>query len=188
MPASYGGCDRFGWSPASTARVDDIADTAAVPYHARYFALRLHQALWQSEASIAWTDAWQRLQQYAVEDDKSGLVDVLRPMVRNIPTNLAELRLRIELPYDVDDDRPAGAILIAPHGIAVDGERRRTRRTASTEDDMAGCFADGSVSLSRHARDVVQQAEAFANSLGLSCKLAASVSFAARYHDIGKAD
>ena len=30
VPSSYGGCDRFGWHPASTAPVEDIGDLAAL--------------------------------------------------------------------------------------------------------------------------------------------------------------
>ena len=53
---------------------------------------------------------------------------------------------------------------------------------------MSGCFADGSMSLGRHTKDVVRQAESFTSALGLGPRLAETIAFAARYHDAGKAD
>ena len=41
VPADYGGCDEFGWDPASKQRVRDVASDAAQPFARRRFALRL---------------------------------------------------------------------------------------------------------------------------------------------------
>ena len=197
VPASYGGCDQFGWSPTSADATDDLADEAGQPYRTRFFAIRLHPALWQGEQARAWAEAWQQLYDHAAEDGATGLGTALRemsglpPVVKKavdlLPANLRQLGLRIEFPYDLDQERPSGAVLIAPHGIApADGSTGRS--AASTEDDTSGCFADGSVSLARHTDDVVEQAEKFAGSLGLGRRLGATIAFAARYHDAGKAD
>ncbi|HEY1259512.1 MAG TPA: type I-U CRISPR-associated helicase/endonuclease Cas3 [Stellaceae bacterium] len=40
-PASYGGCDQWGWAPDSTRPVLDLAETAALPFAARRFAVRV---------------------------------------------------------------------------------------------------------------------------------------------------
>jgi len=195
VPSSYGGCDRFGWAPESRAPTADIADAAAVPYQARYFALRLHSALWED----GWVDAWPRLQQSVVENAAQDVAAQLRQMlselppsqregVARFPANLSRPRFRLEFPYDAEpgDGQPSGAVLIATRGITSADERRAP--AASTEDDMTGCFADGSVSLARHTRDVVEQAGKFVAALKLGDTLANTLAFAAQYHDAGKAD
>jgi CRISPR-associated endonuclease/helicase Cas3 len=45
VPATYGGCDKWGWKPGSSDRVLDVADEAAQPYAARRYAVRLTGAL-----------------------------------------------------------------------------------------------------------------------------------------------
>ncbi len=197
VPASYGGCDRFGWSPADATAAEDIADAAAAPYRGHYVALRLHPTLWQGKDTIPWAKAWQQVQAYVEDDDAESLTQALRDMpglppvlndfVQRLPSSFRNLRLRIERPYDVNDEPLSGAVLIARHGI-VGGRRDEARPIASTEDDAVGCFADRAVSLARHTRDVVQQVEAYAGALSLSPELTATLAFAARLHDAGKAD
>ncbi|MBV8777995.1 MAG: type I-U CRISPR-associated helicase/endonuclease Cas3, partial [Alphaproteobacteria bacterium] len=51
VPCSSRGCDAFGWDPASTTPVTDVADLAAAPFQARRFALRLFPALVETAAS-----------------------------------------------------------------------------------------------------------------------------------------
>ena len=97
-------------------------------------------------------------------------------------------RPRIELPYDATDDDPSGAVVVVAKGIAADGQKEKARPSASTEDDMVGCFANGSISLARHTSEVVRKAEGFAGTLALSPKLRATIAFAAQHHDAGKAD
>jgi len=50
VPASYGGCDEFGWDPGSEQPVRDVADEAAKPFMARRFALRLTLRLIEDSA------------------------------------------------------------------------------------------------------------------------------------------
>jgi CRISPR-associated endonuclease/helicase Cas3 len=51
LPAKAGGCDHYGWNPASADAVADIADLAAEPYHERELILRLHPDLWRAESA-----------------------------------------------------------------------------------------------------------------------------------------
>ena len=44
VPASYGGCDCFGWRPDSPEAVSDVAERAAWPYRERRYAARLSPA------------------------------------------------------------------------------------------------------------------------------------------------
>jgi CRISPR-associated endonuclease/helicase Cas3 len=205
VPASYGGCDRFGWAPGSTDAVADIADEAAKAYVSRRFSLRLHPALWQGADVVAWDDAWSRLKDHAAGDDARALIDTLRdletegpipPYVRDaievlhrqLSAERYHHRPRVEFPYDSPNDHaPSGAVLIAPHGIGAT-DRPAARSVPSTEDDMAGCFADGSMSLKRHTADVVKQAGYFTAALRLGQLLANTIAFAAQHHDAGKAD
>ncbi|HVC61690.1 MAG TPA: type I-U CRISPR-associated helicase/endonuclease Cas3 [Acetobacteraceae bacterium] len=206
VPSSYGGCDRFGWAPGSEAPVVDIADAAAKRYASRRFSLRLHPALWKGPDCIAWKDAWPQLQEAAAADNANGLITALREMMENqeaVPRHVHRAvealvqshdtsparKRRVELPYDANQDGqlPSGAVLIAPYGIGA-RDRRRKPASPSTEDDQAGCFADGSVSLARHTSDVVKQADAFAAGLRLVDRLKKTIAFAAQQHDAGKAD
>jgi CRISPR-associated endonuclease/helicase Cas3 len=41
VPARYGGCDEWGWSPAEDEMVADVADAALWPYRGRQFAVRV---------------------------------------------------------------------------------------------------------------------------------------------------
>jgi CRISPR-associated endonuclease/helicase Cas3 len=45
VPAEYGGCDEWGWSPRSNRPVIDVADGAARPYRRRRFAVRVTPSL-----------------------------------------------------------------------------------------------------------------------------------------------
>jgi CRISPR-associated endonuclease/helicase Cas3 len=197
VPSSYGGCDRFGWAPASAAPTQDVADEAAQPYAARRFALRLHPALWGAAPSVTWETAWSQVQGQAAERDAAEMLGVLNQIpdlpqhVRSAVTRLAgqptARRVRIECPYD-DGDRPYGAVLIAPRGIIEPGDSTTRSGAASTEDDDAGSFPGRAVPLAEHARAVADQVAIFAAALGLPAKLVTTLAFAARHHDDGKAD
>jgi CRISPR-associated endonuclease/helicase Cas3 len=79
-------------------------------------------------------------------------------------------------------------VLIAPRGLDAAGGAPERPVEPATEDDFASCFADGSVTLTRHTRDVVANTRKFAEALQLSPRLAETLSFAAEHHDDGKAD
>jgi CRISPR-associated endonuclease/helicase Cas3 len=198
VPSSYGGCDRFGWAPASTAPVDDIADEAAQPYASRYFSLRLHSELWAAAGFVPWDAVWSRLQEYAADRDNAApIIHALRdmgdlpPRVRDAVERLigqtGASRPRIECPYD-DDHRPSGAVLIAPRGVAAEGDTSGKGSDASTEDDETSLFKSGRVPLTAHIKAVVDQAGSFAEVLRLPARLAKTLVFAAQHHDDGKAD
>ena len=197
VPSSYGGCDRFGWAPDSAAPTPDIADEAAQPYASRRFALRLHPALWGAADCISWETAWSQLQEQAAERDVTEVIRGLDQM-RDVPLHVGSAiprlatprtirSVRIECPYD-DNERPSGAVLIAPRGVAVMPDLAAQSGAASTEDDGAGSFPGHAVSLAEHAGAVVDQAATFAAALGLPARLAQTLAFAAQHHDDGKAD
>ena len=186
VPASYGGCDEFGWAPDS-GRAEDIAAVAARPYWPRLFALRLHPSVWPREDGCAlWEDIHERLAE-AAEDGARAVRDLLDSMP-NLPAVIAEdlaslprnIRVELETPY-ADE----GWVLVAPHGIVVastDGAE------PATESDDIGSASGIAVPLRRHAADVENQVRRFAELLRLDDSLSATLAFAAGHHDDGKAD
>ncbi|MGH7120296.1 MAG: type I-G CRISPR-associated helicase/endonuclease Cas3g, partial [Acetobacteraceae bacterium] len=205
VPASYGGCDRFGWAPTSDAAVADIGDLAARPYARRYFALRLHAALWRQETNAS-TEAsapeWRKFWPEAAAAAEGGGHSLLRalgempdlpPGIRNKLPLPGAARFCLEYPYRPDEEgRPSGLVLIALHGLRNGGVGViRRAGIPATEDDRTGSFAAGPVSIREHAAAVEGQVLAFADAVGLgrtSATLVATLAFAARHHDDGKAD
>jgi CRISPR-associated endonuclease/helicase Cas3 len=165
VPASYGGCDAFGWAPESTAPVKDLGDQQ--PPH-RPAVSRLHPSL-MSE------DAWARIAAFVGDDEDQDDAERL--------TGLAEHGHALDGPCDLI--RPEG------YGGAILRARRR-RETAApaagTEDDATGSLTGQGLTLAAHAAQVEGMARAFAQAAGLSSDLTEAVALAARLHDEGKAD
>jgi CRISPR-associated endonuclease/helicase Cas3 len=160
VPASYGGCDCFGWNPASAAPVNDLGDQRG---EGRRSIRRLHPNL------PGWTDA------AAILAPQSGLdtVETLAALADAgvIPQAKGWRILRPE--------SYPGAVLLGPG---------RDKGAAATEDDASGLVAAQPVTLAAHTADVVAKAGVFAAAAGLSVELAADLILAARLHDEGKAD
>lgn len=211
VPCAYGGCDRYGWNPAGAASVDDLAEVAAAPYAARRAAMRLHPAL----VEAGWADpdltpdgrerlgkaisrvAADASDARALARDAAGL-DGLAPSLRAAFEALAGAEsLKIE---QADGKEGIGPVIAAPRGLR--GEALTAFRAAfglapgpaapvgeaATDRDDAGSFPGAELSLARHRDDVARTARAFANALGLSAELAATLELAGRLHDDGKAD
>lgn len=160
VPATYGGCDRFGWNPASDVRVDDLGDQRG---EGRRMIRRLHPELpgWSEVAAI-----------FAPEgefDEGEGLAALAAAGV--IPQTRGWRILR-------PDDYP-GAVLLGPG---------RDLWATATEDDAAGSVAARPVLLAEHTAEVTAKACAFATASGLSADRAIDIALAARLHDAGKAD
>jgi CRISPR-associated endonuclease/helicase Cas3 len=85
VPAAYGGCDRWGWSPASDTPVRDVADRAAEPYRARRFAVRVTPELIVQQ-SVGTDDAPDRA---VIADRRTRLSHAARPTRRSAVCQLA---------------------------------------------------------------------------------------------------
>jgi CRISPR-associated endonuclease/helicase Cas3 len=210
VPAGYGGCDRYGWAPASPARVNDLADAAGKPFVERYLALRLHPALWPHsetkepsqvtgdpqedrgrvmDATQPWNKVWPGLREAAEADARSLLSELAKFATGAIKMACDRLtsspRLELAFPYGSDTkDEPIGLIVIAPRGVRTGAGSG----TATTEDDLGSLFSSAPVELKTHINSVVEQAERMASAVGLPSPLRAAVRYAALHHDDGKMD
>ncbi len=197
VPASYGGCDEFGWNPEHSAGVCDVADDCSWRAKRRP-VLRVHRGSQVHSEAIA---AWQRLStpfpseviellpSLLVIDPDTGETDwdeVARGF-RKAPGKFAWLRNARRVVY------PDGA------GLVLSGRMRESHpdyvNDADTNDeapadDEGNTFlgTDDWVWLEDHCRNVQARVEAFASVLALSDSLRDSVSRAALLHDAGKSD
>jgi len=160
VPASYGGCDAFGWNPACAAAVTDLGDQRG---EGRRSIRRLYPdgPGWSGAATILSPEAGLDTAETLAALADAGLI----PQARG---------WRILRP-----DAYPGAVLLGPG---------RDGGAATTEDDAAGSVAAQALSLAAHAEQVEAKAGAFATAIGLSAEGVADIRLAARLHDAGKAD
>ena len=205
VPAHYGGCDEFGWSPDCDNTVMDVADKAAKPYWGRRCAVRITRDVVRTDAQ------WERLSNLLAAEGVSGLdlVDDLltalpleteedetdaNPKPRNVREALQDLRsdkgqkvnkIDCHFPYA---NRQGGVILVAEQGVRPEADGTDVGLVASpaTEDDTASQTYNTPVLLDAHGHRVARFAKGFAQALGL--KEADDLGLAAYLHDAGKAD
>jgi len=160
VPSSYGGCDRFGWNPASTNAVSDLGDERAA---GRRTIRRLHPDLpdWPSVAAIFAPSSELDEHECLAELSEIGVI-------------AGTTGWRILRPGDYP-----GAVLLGPE---------RDRWAAVTEDDSTGSVAAQPVTLAAHTAAVMVKARAFAVAAGLSAERTADLALAASLHDSGKED
>lgn len=196
VPASRGGCDRFGWNPEHDGRVRDIALEARHPMR-RAPVLRLHPALFdfgQEEEGL--DEKAQRVRAACLsrrpeEGDPPEVVDEVRRLLRAWPSTWPALGgLVAEAATTLAGDERAtlrrppsgqgwvliGRALWAEHGLDF------------TDEDDSSSRAPMPLSLTRHLADVRDHAARFARTLGLPEPLAGDLALAGKLHDLGKAD
>ena len=199
VPADYGGCDEYGWSPQDLDTVVDVADDAAWPYRGRRFAVRVTPdvAHWDRLAAALPSpdddldpDALLAALQVADEETpEHGRRDVRRELeaLRDIRGGTG--RIEIQRPYGAAD---RGAVLVAARGIQDAPTGGRPGAQPATEDESLSHTAGRPVSLCDHTASVVAHVERFTSALRLDecsgARLAADLRLAAALHDIGKAD
>ncbi len=200
VPAAYGGLDEFGWAPASTAAVLDIADVIArrrpvirlnratlLPVvrhvvdeeHAKHVEVLL-DALDQALPDDESLDDLPRVlpTRYPTGEDSlastlADLAEALSPLIgeqRAVPRRLTA--------RSVPGARPAARLLLT--GAAG---RRATDSTAG-----GSSASEQPVLLDVHHHEVGSLADLFARGLRLPEPLVASVRQAAAWHDLGKLD
>jgi CRISPR-associated endonuclease/helicase Cas3 len=177
VPISYGGCNAFGWAPASAAPVEDLADRARVAAR-RAPALRLHPAVVGGAVELA---AQPNAEQ---PDDLDARVDAALAALAagSGPHATLAAALRADRRRRVDA-HPSGV------GYVVGGRAgwAEEARDFSDEDDTSST-APAEVTLTAHLADVRDLAREFATAVGLDAALADDVALAAHLHDLGKAD
>jgi CRISPR-associated endonuclease/helicase Cas3 len=164
VPATYGGCDEFGWTPIATAPVVDLGDQRSYSLMA---VRRLHPSL-QPEL-------WDRLAPIVDRDNDLGQSERLQALATEEVIALDEA-WKIFWP-----DGYRGVVLV--------GLRRTPNAfAAATEDDASGSLTSVSCELSAHREAVANMARRFAASSGLSRSRIEDLALAALLHDEGKAD
>jgi CRISPR-associated endonuclease/helicase Cas3 len=203
VPAGFGGCDEFGWNPASRAPVLDVADLALRRGRP---ILRLGPTL---RAAIGWVDGWQEatlapfigeLLGRAHEDVSAGLRrgsagydEILRamaaqpgvtPPLRKLLTALRGVRVTLVADPGSDDSAAPAAEAGTYLGLISTG------LSPLMEDDTASgsSAARDPMSLDAHEQAVARRAREFAGNLNLPQRLIDTLAFAARWHDEGKRD
>jgi CRISPR-associated endonuclease/helicase Cas3 len=186
VPAAWGGCDRYGWSPTETGAVIDIGDAAAAAYRARP-VLRLHAALvpgWLCEGATPDADIEAIVE--VLRDPDSGAAAVrdaldrlaahpaIAEWVRSVSASLRERGCRLV-------DAGGSVALVGGPGRAGADPEVSTSEDSSSSTTMA--------TLSDHSRGV----EDWARRLAAGCLLGSdslvdTLALAGFLHDVGKAD
>ena len=202
VPTKYGGCDEFGWAPATISNVEDAAADAAKPFWGRRCAARIVPGIVETDAQ------WGRLVAVLAEEGISGselvqrLLDALPSimktetagekarsrLLRGTREALEALRHpkgRIDVRFPYAGGREKGAVVVAERGVQ-DNDATDTAAPA-TEDDNISHTSRNPVSLEDHSNRVECLARRFAFTLGLKGH-ADDLGLAAFLHDIGKAD
>jgi CRISPR-associated endonuclease/helicase Cas3 len=174
VPASYGGCDDWGWTGLSDSLVSDYGLEAAARLKQSKIAVRFHPALFTDEQ-------WARVSRL-IDNDPSDAAELLILLKKaDLPDLVSEQLDDLKNPEVLlyDEDLPSG-------GFVLSGARKgRPHGEPSTESDDIGSFGDRSL-LSYHTQAVVTKASEFAAGLGEPVRRA--LEFAAELHDSGKGD
>jgi CRISPR-associated endonuclease/helicase Cas3 len=208
VPASYGGCDEFGWNPDGGHEVSDLAFEANVRQRRR-LVLRLRQAVVRN--AVASHDpgmsahVWRRIRELIEQwhDERTLLIARLAALGEALPPpwqRTVEILDRFGREAVLDLRNPE-----RPERGAVLSLRRRLRQEEAryildgdpvepgggpepaTEDD-AGSVAGPRQSLAEHCEEVAARAAAFAPRAGLTDERVRDVALAGLLHDLGKAE
>jgi CRISPR-associated endonuclease/helicase Cas3 len=167
VPVTHGGCDQFGWNPASLDPVRDIAEEART-HAGRARVLRLHPALPCPHEAL---DPLRTLAEEPEEGLRSHAAECLAAAGEALPR-----AARVEL-------HPTGTGVV----VTWPGDRRAAS-FADTDDTSSRAAVDQRVPLSAHQIAVAAEARRYAEKAGLSASLVEVLAFAGRVHDLGKAD
>lgn len=212
VPATYGGCDHWGWNPGSKDPVRDLAEIAAAPYHGRRYAVRvtpelIHQWSGDTAASdsgepISDLDQIEARLRLAIAEhrddgDPRAVMDAIFRF--SLPDGLQDLLgpLRegkynrpLARPFFYMDpaSEPWGVIFVAPFGLTERGKEDESVAPPATESDDVGLPIGRVLLLAEHSRDVCGYAGEFGHKAGLPPDIAGDVALAGYLHDAGKAD
>ena len=199
VPAAWGGCDRYGWNPASAAPVIDLADLAGGG-RGRAAAIRvgptLAQAI-QTRAPSLTEPVIQLITQITADlADDTPDVSLYRAMLSQMVPAQVGGDTGQDLPHQRVLRRLARAGRLTDiDGTGADGPALALLTDAGTawNDDAtaAGTVADGAarpITLAAHQAAVRDRAAQFARGLNLPDSVIRAVMLAAAHHDEGKRD
>ncbi len=203
VPATYGGCDQFGWNSASSALVRDLADECALSYRAHRYAVRLRSSRF-GEDDARWRRVSNVLARSEDMDDRDLLVHLLdalgpeplpsedgaggdaavEPIRRSLEILKGAKGTLERVPYG--DDMGDGMVLVAPRGVR--DAAPPSGLVPTTEQDSFSQGYGCSVSLDCHGRHVADLARDIASALRFEGATISDLWLAAWLHDAGKAD
>ncbi len=217
VPAEYGGCDAWGWKPASMTPVVDRADDAQKGRRDRRRAVRVSPALIaaMSPPASAATESSDTISARlanalgAAPDTKGrALLDLILSDVEGLPEAIREALTTFRKDAGSGNGRIES---LRAYGSDAEGQDRgvvfsvRLRRLKSgqraaasyqspensspaTEDDVLGDTPGFAQELVPHLNDVARLAERFGNAANLPKWLVSDLRLAGQLHDLGKAD
>lgn len=184
VPASYGGCDAWGWNPRSSEAVADLGEEANRKQRERDI-LRLSGAMLRAAVDPAIEAAVEDWQARRFDDLLASLADASDEAVCESIRTWTPLPLRWRTWLDGD-----AVVVRDAEGLPLALERPRAAKAiaiAPTEDDE-GSVTQRAVPLTNHSAGVRAFAESFAERCGLAPAVAHDVGLAAFLHDAGKAE
>jgi CRISPR-associated endonuclease/helicase Cas3 len=191
VPASWGGCDRFGWAPASASAVTDVADLAggnrrvpavirigptlthAMKHHAPDLAEPIGQLIAQVTADLG---------------DDAPDVGRYRSMLRQLLAPQPAGGARESLPHERVLRRLAVAGQLTRSDPVLLSDRGAGWSTDATAAGTSANPAAQPMSLAAHQEAVRARARQFATNLSLPEDIIRAVELAAAHHDEGKRD
>ena len=177
VPGTYGGCDRWGWSPASKEPVKDVAD--AVGLERGRPSMRLDRRIvgqWESPGKL----------EGSLEELESAETDAeVRASLRRISSELPEGSLYGDLARALlkanrkrfRGERDGAGVVLAVVGLAPPEHQESNTASYTVE-----------IALEEHLKDCRHRIGEYAEALRLPDRVAATLREAAAVHDWGKAD
>lgn len=185
LPATLGGCDRFGWLPdlPETARpVEDLARTAILRARGRH-VIRLHPVVLGEDQ---WPAAKAVLQQIESPGASSAVIEALQSHAPGLLPDDLTSPVHM-LPYGPEDETlAAGVVLVST--AAQDGKRQALVRLDLLEDDDQALLGAGEVRLDQHLAGVQRIGADSVARIGLPATMVPDVAAACGGHDVGKAE
>lgn len=190
VPAGYGGCDRWGWSPGASDAVEDLAEHAVRQQRLRE-VLRLSPGLMVRD--LREEGVPQQACDEAAERLRGWLVHLANVTDSAVSAELAE---RSELPARWRGWLEGGGSLRVrrdPNGRPLVLERPAQASNsgeptgAPATEDEEGQEAPQPIPLASHSGGVESLAHGFARTLSLPVEIQDDVALAAYLHDAGKA-
>lgn len=207
VPASYGGCDPFGWMPSSTASVTDVAcqclaqlivSYPAEAFRKRKFRLRLHPDLMPEcdqstrerlRVLLSATATAVRLEDQDASPKAKQLLGALEPHLEDPYIKVAvKALLEREFPVDPYPDGSDGILITDSLDLDLEAQLHEDEHCEEEPEGDEASIIGRPLLLAQHRADVESAVVEFAQNAGLSDELTRSLRLAGCWHDEGKRD
>lgn len=183
VPSSYGGCDEFGFSPASQAPVRDLSEKAREALGREFIVIVTEEYLRQRLGSDRANEvgrAWEAIQEAYESLQFNKPSDLFSMLLEKISVTAKDL---------TSIEKPIVELLLLPNR-SLYALILRTGKvgTEDISDEDISSSLTVPVLLEDHNRGVGVRARALAGSVGLESDLVESVGCGGDVHDLGKAD